>query len=103
MKSALVLVLVVVVSVGIMSLPRKVEGVYSAGKLISCMWDGSDSIRFHNGSVIHYSTAHEPADLLGRYEVKSDGSVVIYMTPLRKGEPEEILFTLDRPRLTVRA
>ena len=99
MKPALVLVLVLGVTVGIMSLPSKVEGVFSTGKLISCMCDGSDYLRFHNGSVIHYSTAHEPADLLGRYEVKSDGSVKIYMTPLRKGEPEEILFTLDRPRL----
>jgi hypothetical protein len=99
MRAALALVLVVGVTVGIMSLPHKVEGVYSAGKLISCMCDGSDYIRFHNGFVIHYSTVHEPADLLGRYEVKSDGSVEIYMPPLRKGEPEEILFTLDCPRI----
>jgi hypothetical protein len=98
-RSALVLILVLSVTLGIMSLPRKVEGVYSAGKLISCMCDGSDYIRFHNGSVIHYSTAHEPADLLGRYEVNSDGSVKIYMPPLRKGESEEILFTIDCPRI----
>ena len=81
MRSALALILVLSVAVGILSLPRKVEGLYSAGKLISCMCDGSHYIRFHNGSVIHYSTAHEPADLLGRYEVKSDGSVKVYMPP----------------------
>jgi hypothetical protein len=99
MRSALVLILVLSMTVGFLSLPSKVEGVYSAGMLISCMCDGFDYVRFHNGSVIHYSTAHEPANLLGRYEVKSDGSVAIYMTALRKGEPEEILFTLSRPRI----
>ncbi|WP_200273797.1 hypothetical protein [Luteolibacter pohnpeiensis] len=99
MKSALAVVFVLSVTVGILSIPRKVEGVYSAGRLISCMCDGSDYIRFHGGFVVHYSSAHEPADLLGRYEVKSDGSVEVYMLPLRKGESEELLFSLGRPRI----
>ena len=98
-RTTLILILGLSVIIGVLSFPRKVEGLYSAGKLISCMCDGSDYIRFHNGYVIHYSTAHEPADLLGRYEAKSDGSIEIYMTPLRKTEPEEILFTLASPRI----
>ncbi len=99
MKSAFVFTFVLGVTVGILSLPGKVDGVYSAGKLIPCLCDGSDYLRFHEGAVVHYSTSHEPADLIGRYEVKPDGGVEIYMTPLRKGEPEELLFTLGRPRM----
>ena len=97
--SALVSVTVLGVIIGVLSYPQEVEGVYSAGKLIQCACDGSDYIRFHKGSVVHYSTAHEPANLLGRYEVKSDGTVEIYMAPLRTGEREELLFTLSRPRI----
>lgn len=98
-KPALILVLVIGVAVGILCVPRDVEGVYSARKLIQCACDGSDYLRFHNGLVAHYSTNHEPANLIGRYEVKSDGSVAIYKTPLRNGDPEKIIWTLRRPRV----
>jgi len=97
-KIAVIVVLVVALVFGFMSRPKNVEGVYSAGKLISCMCDCSHYIRFYYGSVIHYATNHEPAKLLGRYEVDADGSVSIYMTPLRKGDPEKILFKIDQPR-----
>jgi hypothetical protein len=63
------------------------------------MCDGSDYIRFHDGFVVHYSTSHEPANLIGRYEVKSDGSVVIYMTPLRTSEPEKVVCKLGPPHV----
>lgn len=98
-KSAFILLVVLSITPGIMSLPRKVDGFYHAGKLISCMCDGSDYVRFHDGFVVHYSTAHEPADLIGRYEIKSDGSLCVYMKPLRDSEPEKIIFTVKRPRL----
>jgi hypothetical protein len=98
-RLALLALALMAVAVGILSLPGKVEGFYSAGKLIGCMCDGSDYIRFHKGSVIHYSTAHEPAELIGRYEVKSDGSVEVFMTPLTNGDPEVSLFMIDRPRM----
>ena len=98
-KPVLILVLVIGVTVGVLCLPRNVEGVYSAGKLIQCACDGSDYLRFHNGMVAHYSTNHEPANLIGRYEVRSDGSVAIFMTPLRNSEPEKIVATLGRPRI----
>ncbi|NWK54258.1 hypothetical protein HW115_01440 [Verrucomicrobiaceae bacterium N1E253] len=98
-KTALVIVIVLVAVVGGLSLPGKVEGVYSAGKLIQCACDGTDYIRFHGGWVAHYSTNHEPANLIGRYEIRPDESVVVYITPFRKGDPEEIVFTIDQPRI----
>jgi hypothetical protein len=99
LKSVLVITLALGVTLGILSLPRKVEGVYSAGALIQCACDGSDYLRFHKGLVIHYSTNHEPAELFGRYEVRPDGSVAIYMFRFREDDPEELVFTLGRPRV----
>jgi hypothetical protein len=99
LKSVLVITLALGVTLGILSLPRKVEGVYSAGGLIQCACDGSDYLRFHKGLVIHYSTNHEPAELFGRYEVRPDGSVAIYMFRLRGDDPEQIVCTLGRPQV----
>lgn len=98
-KALLSVIGVIGVSVGVLCLPRDVEGVYSAGQLIQCLCDSSHYLRFHNGWVVHYSTNHEPANLLGRYKLRPDGGVVAYMTPLRKTDPEVLLFTLQRPRI----
>jgi len=99
MRVALILTLAMSIAAGVLCLPGKVEGLYAAGKLISCMCNSSHYIRFHNGFVIHYATAHEPATLFGRYLIKPDGRVEIYSAMLLKGEQEKLLFVCDRPRV----
>ena len=97
-RASLIAALAMVSVVTFLSRPQKVEGFYTAGKLISCMCDCSHYLRFHDGLVIHYATNHEPAELLGRYEVNTDGGVVVHMSPLRPNEPEAFLFEIDQPR-----
>jgi len=97
-RASVIVILTMAAIAGISSRPQKVEGLYTAGKLITCMCDCSHYLRFHDGFVIHYATNHEPAELLGQYEVNTDGSVVVHMSPLRLNEPEVFLFTIDQPR-----
>ena len=97
-RSSLLLSLLVLVAFLILSLPTRVEGFYSTGKLYSCMCYSKHYLRFHNGWVMHYATEHSPADLVGRYETNADGSVSVFSIPFEVDAPEEVLFNLVKPR-----
>lgn len=83
------LLILVTLLVGIGMLPGKVEGVYAGGKIFQCACDSYNFMKFENGRVVIYSSAHPPAQLFGRYERMDDGSVTIYMAPLWEDETEE--------------
>jgi hypothetical protein len=55
-------------------------------------------MQFRDGKVILYGSSHPPADLYGRYEAKADGSVNVFRSPYKEGEPEELIYTAT-PRL----
>lgn len=71
-------------------LPGNVEGQYrDVG--IRCMCDCVNFLQFRNGKIVHYGSAHPPADVIGRYTRNSDGSVDMYFNSFREGTPGEFL------------
>jgi len=96
--SAVVIVTVLALIIFILNRPTKIEGLYSAGDLITSPGGDSHYLRFHNGSVIHYSENNKP-NLIGRYEANTNGSNTVYLTPVHRGDPEIILFEMDKPRI----
>lgn len=83
--------------VGIGMLPGKIEGAYQdLGQ--QCMCDSVNFMQFRDGKVILYRSNHPPANLIGRYVSSADGSVSVYLSSNREGEPETFLLTAS-PRL----
>ena len=99
-RAAVTLVILGIAFVGIGMLPGKVEGVYAGGKIFQCACDSYNFMKFQDGRVIIYSSAHPPAELFGRYELLDDGSIAISMTPLWEDDPEEVSFRA-RPGLWI--
>lgn len=96
-KAGLILAVLTVVFIGVGMLPGRVEGVY-AGRIYQCACDSFNFMQLRDGQVVVYSSNHAPAELFGRYEVRDDGGVDFYMTPLRTGEPEKVAYHAT-PRL----
>jgi hypothetical protein len=90
----------VIALLGVVCLPRPVEGVYASTPVIECLCtDGTHFFRFHKERVVYHTSHDSLAILLGRYEVREDGGVLVYSIPLRPDDPEELIFTLKKPRL----
>ena len=83
--------LIAALLLGIGLLPGRVEGIY-AGRIFQCACGSFNFMRLENGRVIVYSSEHPPGELFGRYETGDDGTVHIYMTPLRASEAETLSF-----------
>ena len=88
-RALIVVFVIAAILVGIACLPGSIEGTYEG---TTCMCDSVNVIRFQNGRVVSYESAHPPAQLMGRYEIASDGAAEVYLFSPIFGEKEELWF-----------
>jgi hypothetical protein len=97
LRVACLCLLIALLFVGIGMLPGNIEGIYR-GMGMRCMCNGVAFMQVRNGNVIMFNSAHAPAELYGRYETNSNGSVAFFMSPYQEGQSEKRTLTAY-PRL----
>ena len=91
-RGLLALLLLALVFLGIAFLPGSVEGNYRGRIVSSCGCDSVNFLNLRSGVMIKYSSAHPPADIMGRYQMAANGVVEVWLTNWREGEPEKLVF-----------
>ena len=88
-RALVVVCAIAAIFVGIACLPGSIEGTYRG---VNCMCDSVNVTRFQNGRIVSYESAHPPAQLMGRYEIASDGATEVFLHSFKYGEKEKLWF-----------